>query len=335
MEHEWEAAVSSRAVAGRGCPYCAGQKVTDDNRLSLNTTPELLSEWHPTRNGSRTPADVARGTDRVAWWQCAKGHEWKAVISSRAISGNGCPGCAGQMVTDDNRLSMKASLELLREWDKIKNGTRTPDDVSFGSHMRVWWKCKNGHEREAAVIDRYYGNGCRRCTLVGRSRVEVYLACELAAFFYDIDPSGTHQVRTAGGQYVNVDIVIRSENLLIEYDGAYWHKGRFDEDRAKTVSLKRAGWRVLRIREVPLKRIETTDLHCPVPSGHKDIKRLTEDVLTHLEDTFEIFVPDLDEYCLRASLINEVLADEIIGTELSDNRSEGPYQLPLCEPHLN
>ena len=31
--------------------------------------------------------------------------------------------------------------ELLRQGDTEKNGGKTPDDVSMGSHQKVWWKC--------------------------------------------------------------------------------------------------------------------------------------------------------------------------------------------------
>ena len=40
--HEWEAAIKNRAL-GRGCPYCAGKKVCNDNSLqTLN--PELAKQ---------------------------------------------------------------------------------------------------------------------------------------------------------------------------------------------------------------------------------------------------------------------------------------------------
>src|SRR5262249_388119 len=40
-----------------GCPYCAGKKVSAENCL-LTVNPEVAAEWHPTKNGSLTPADV-------------------------------------------------------------------------------------------------------------------------------------------------------------------------------------------------------------------------------------------------------------------------------------
>jgi hypothetical protein len=55
--------------------------------------PELAAEWHPTKNGDLTPKDVPTGSSKRATWRCVEGHEWIAIISSRA-GGRGCPTCA-------------------------------------------------------------------------------------------------------------------------------------------------------------------------------------------------------------------------------------------------
>jgi very-short-patch-repair endonuclease len=48
---------------------------------------------------------------------------------------------------------------------------------------------------------------------------------------------------------VEVDIVVPELRLVIEYDGAYWHRGREDHDRRKTSRLIAAGLNVIRIRD--------------------------------------------------------------------------------------
>ena len=89
--HEWEATISNRS-RGRGCPYCSGHKVGDDNCLgALN--PSLAKQWHPTKNGSLTPKDVTPHSHQRVWWICDRGHEWEAFIHGRS-SGSGCPYCA-------------------------------------------------------------------------------------------------------------------------------------------------------------------------------------------------------------------------------------------------
>lgn len=53
--------------------------------------------------------------------------------------------------------------KLAKEWDYDKNGDLKPDMFPIGSHMKVWWKCSEGHEWEAAVKTRVKGIGCPCC----------------------------------------------------------------------------------------------------------------------------------------------------------------------------
>ena len=51
--------------------------------------------------------------------------------------------------------------ELAKEWHPSKNGNLTPYDVSYGSGKRVWWLGKCGHDWDAKITNRVYGNhGC-------------------------------------------------------------------------------------------------------------------------------------------------------------------------------
>jgi hypothetical protein len=88
--HEWKATISNRN-RGRGCPYCAGRAVCDDNCLQT-VNPPLAAEWHPVENGRLTPRDVTPGSRKRVWWQCRKGHTWEAYIHSRSRGFGRCPG---------------------------------------------------------------------------------------------------------------------------------------------------------------------------------------------------------------------------------------------------
>ena len=54
--------------------------------------------------------------------------------------------------------------EIAKEWHPTKNGNLTPEQVSYGSHMKVWWLCPNGHDYNCIIKDRTgKGVGCRYC----------------------------------------------------------------------------------------------------------------------------------------------------------------------------
>lgn len=53
---------------------------------------------------------------------------------------------------------------LAAEWSG-KNAPLRPEDVTGGSHRRVWWKGACGHEWQTAVKDRVqYATGCPFCS---------------------------------------------------------------------------------------------------------------------------------------------------------------------------
>lgn len=54
--------------------------------------------------------------------------------------------------------------ELIREWNYEKNGNLEPEMFSFGSGIKVWWKCAKGHEWQSSIVSRTKGyGGCPAC----------------------------------------------------------------------------------------------------------------------------------------------------------------------------
>ena len=63
--------------------------------------------------------------------------------------------------------------ELLKEWDYVENDKLNikPDKVTCGSHMRVWWKCPNGHKYQSLIKSRSNGYGCRKCASINKGLI--------------------------------------------------------------------------------------------------------------------------------------------------------------------
>ena len=53
--------------------------------------------------------------------------------------------------------------ELVSEWSE-KNLLLTPDDITFGSNKKVWWKGACGHEWQTSVKARSNGEKCPICS---------------------------------------------------------------------------------------------------------------------------------------------------------------------------
>ena len=123
--------------------------------------PNLVKEWHPTKNGNLKPSDVTPGSGKKVWWICETGHEWQAVIYSRN-RGSGCRLCNHHTRTDYNRLALSIQ-HLIKEWHPTKNSNLNPRDLPSGYAQKVWWICEKSHEWQAMVKNRINGKGCPVC----------------------------------------------------------------------------------------------------------------------------------------------------------------------------
>lgn len=160
--HEWQSPVYGRAEHNHGCPFCAGKRVAPGMDFQ-SLYPELADQWHPKKNGKAKPNQYLPGSHMSAWWQCSKGHEWRALIKTR-VEGNGCPYCSGRRVLPgENDLETMAPL-IAKQWHPTKNGNLTPSQVMPASTRKVWWQCERGHEWQAEVYSRTSGRGCPVCT---------------------------------------------------------------------------------------------------------------------------------------------------------------------------
>jgi len=134
-------------------------KATPDYNLFV-ANPDLVKEWHPTRNIGVKPGDVTPGSSKRIWWICSAGHEWEAAVYSRN-RGSGCPFC-NRSKTDSGSLVL-TSPDLIKEWHPTKNGALNPRNVPSDHLKKVWWVCVNGHEWKDTIKNRIKGNGCPAC----------------------------------------------------------------------------------------------------------------------------------------------------------------------------
>ena len=161
--HSWEARIQGRN-RGRGCPFCAGQRLIIGENDLLTKSPAVAEQWDHGKNKLK-PDDFHAFSNKRVWWVCEKGHSWSAVIANRTLLGRDCPYCSGFIaITGANDLATLFP-ELSRQWDYDNNGTATPQQTAAMSKKKVWWICENGHRWQAVVASRNAkGNGCPYCS---------------------------------------------------------------------------------------------------------------------------------------------------------------------------
>ena len=119
--------------------------------------PQLIREWHPTRNAPVKPQEITPGSGKKIWWICSEGHEWQAVVYSRS-RGSGCPYCKrnGSGITVSNS-------PFIKEWHPTANSHLNPSNWVTGNSTKVWWLCRKGHEWQTTFKSRINGMGCPVC----------------------------------------------------------------------------------------------------------------------------------------------------------------------------
>jgi hypothetical protein len=76
--------------------------------------------------------------------------------------------------------------EVLKEWDYDKN-KKLPSKYTRSSAQRVWWICSKKHSWKAQIANRTLGKtGCPDCSMVGFSKLEMRVFCELKYIFRDV-----------------------------------------------------------------------------------------------------------------------------------------------------
>lgn len=261
-EHEWSARISARNL-GNACPYCSGKQTTEKKNL-LVCFPDIAAEWDYDKNGNHTPEETTIGSDYNAHWICRKpNHTWQARVHKRTSNNQGCPYCSNRRVCSDNNLAV-INPELALDWHPLKNDTLGPSQVLPVAKRTVWWQCQEKkHEWQAPIYSRAAGRGCPKC-YCRLSKLQILIYAELSHYFKSIKLE-----HTLHG--VSVDVYLPKSKLAIEVDGSWWHKDKLVFDTKKGNILNSKGVTLIRLRAIPLKKINDVDFVYSEKDKHTEV----------------------------------------------------------------
>ena len=105
--------------------------------------PDLVKEWHPTKNPPLNPDQPKFDGHQKVWWVCKEGHDpWSAEIWNR-INGSKCPYCTGRLPISGVTDFASRFPEIAAEWDYSLNVDKKPPHLQLPfSNIKVYWRCK-------------------------------------------------------------------------------------------------------------------------------------------------------------------------------------------------
>jgi hypothetical protein len=142
--HEWKQSVKNRIRSNNTCVFCANQQILIGFNDLETTHPDLVKQWHPTKNKEILPSHVTRGSGKKVWWLGECGHEWEAIILNRATQGRNCPYCSKQkpfIGLNDLATTYPAVIPF---YDVEKNNKKL-NEIMLHSNAVLWWKCSKNH----------------------------------------------------------------------------------------------------------------------------------------------------------------------------------------------
>jgi G:T-mismatch repair DNA endonuclease (very short patch repair protein) len=226
--HEWEALVNNRTKkhSPTGCPYCSGKEVIAGVNDLGTLYPELIEEFHATLN-TVPISSLPKSSNKTVWWVCKLGHEWATTVNKRTSRKDKCPYCSGRKVLTGFNDLKTTHPKVATQWHPTKNGSLTPETVTFGSQKTVWWQCDKNHEWEASIANRsnnnQIGTGCPKCSYSNRTSKPEQ---EIREYITSLGIQTEENNRTLIPPY-ELDIYIPERNLAIEFNGTYWHSELF------------------------------------------------------------------------------------------------------------
>jgi very-short-patch-repair endonuclease len=125
-------------------------------------------------------------------------------------------------------------LQIIEVYPNIKGGG--------GCRIKAQCNCGNFWEGKANILMNGNTISCGNCQLKRNGLFTSQKALELHTMLGNY---GEHNGKI--GKYYG-DIVLKNSNIVIEYDGWYWHKDRLNEDQKRLRKLRYKGWKTLQIK---------------------------------------------------------------------------------------
>lgn len=228
---------------GSGCFYCGSIKRHESKKLKLGDAIQKCIDTHGSKyDYSKVKYNFVTDTVDIV----CKSHGLFSQILINHYRGQGCPKCGKESMSEKQKMEPSEFLKRSRLLHGDRYEYELSDFENYRSKVNI--TCKK-HGRFSQVAEAHYslGAGCPSCA-VRFSAAETEI-CEM------LDSLGVEYFK--GDRTIlkplEVDILIPSYSLAIEYNGLKWHSDEFSKDRNyhldKTENARKKGYRLIHLWE--------------------------------------------------------------------------------------
>lgn len=199
--------------------------------------------------------------------------------------------------------------QLQHEWtgETDKGEQLTLEDISYGSHKKIKWKCRFGHFWYDTVIHRTWqdSRNCTVCSAMGTSYPEQFLYWALKQIYPTAESRPRVLKSQENPQGIEFDIAIAEIPLAIEYSPTYWHDGREDKTKIKKALCKDRNIRFIEIIDDTYNELEhifTPDYIC-IKTAYSKIDKQLEEILDYILKSLRHSIQEINLYEARQNAI--------------------------------
>ena len=230
-------------LSGYGCSKCGIDKQYGPKRTTEDFIKECISVHGSKYDYSKV---IYTGANNKIIIVCKEHGEFEQVAYGHLI-GKGCMKCFHERRAGVSRLDVEEVRNRLNsffngEYEIVSDLEKDYQNL----YSSVTFKCKKHGEFKQKVINRLAGHGCPTCGKV-ISRAENDVAEFINSLGVQVDRNVKKLIDVG-----ELDIVVRSNNIAIEYNGLRWHSDAYVSDDyhlVKTEKCKEKGVRLIHIFE--------------------------------------------------------------------------------------
>ena len=205
--------------------------------------PDVAADWDYEANAPLRPEEVSRGMVKVVYWKCPAGHSYDARIDHRCSMKSGCRYCAHKDAYPGETDLATLYPEIAEEWD-YENNDKLPSEYLPQSNKWAYWICpicRNSYKKR--IFDRTLNHyGCPDC------KKEFHTSFQEQAFLFYLQKVIRVENRVKIDKR-EIDLYLPDRRIGIEYNGAFYHKGKAEKDKQKHEKLRASGVRLIVISE--------------------------------------------------------------------------------------